>query len=319
MTRLARHLPTAAAWIVLALLYVVAAIREPAFLDYYTLRNVVAGASILGIIGVGMTFVIISGGIDLSVGAIIGCTSILIAVLVDDGWHPIPAWLAAILLGSAGGALSGTIIHAFRLPPFIVTLGAMFLFRGAALLLSERSISITHPLYERLGTLGAGPVPPVVILLAIVVLTGWALSRWTRFGRTTYAIGGRETSARLMGLPVASTKIRVYAFSGCCAAIAGIATTMYTLAGKAGAGELAELDAIAAVVIGGTPLTGGVGTVPGTLAGALIASLIQELITFAGVPNSWWTRIAVGALLLAFILLQRLIQSRAERITHTTH
>lgn len=310
-----RNIPTLAAFAVLVGLYVVCAILYPSFRDPWTARNVVAGASVLGLISIGMTFVIISGGIDLSVGAVIGFTGILVGVLVREGWHPVLAWSAALALGTLGGAGSGTIIQVFRLPPFIVTLGAMFFFRGVGLLISEQSVSIRHPLYTRLGAMGAGPVPPVVVILAIVAALAWVASRWTRFGRTTYAIGGSESSARLMGLPVASTKVRVYAVSGGCAALAGVASTLYTMAGNASAGQLAELDAIAAVVIGGAPLAGGAGSIPGTLAGVMITSVIQELITVAGVPNSWWSRIAIGALLLGFILLQRLVQARAERLT----
>lgn len=308
-----RLLPPLAAWIVLLLFYVFAGLRDPDFFGYYTARNIVAGAAVLGILAVGMNLVILSGGIDLSVGAIVGFTSILIAVLLEQGWSPPVAWAVALAFGAGIGVVNGGIIHLFGLPPFIVTLGAMFVVRGSALLISERSVAITHPLYERLGLAGAGDFPPVVFILVAVVVFGWAISRWTRFGRTVYALGSRESSARLMGLPVASTRLRVYAFSGLCAAIAGIALTIATQSGRATEGQLAELDAIAAVVIGGTPLTGGVGVVPGALAGALIASLIQEVITFIGVSNSWWTRIAVGGLLLAFILLQRIIHARADR------
>lgn len=313
-----RHIPTIAAVGVLLLLYLACAIQYPAFREPGTLRNVLIGASITGIVSIGMTFVIISGGIDLSVGSILGFTSILISVLVSHHWHPILAWSVALGAGALAGAASGAIIHVFRIPAFIVTLGAMFLFRGLALLVSEDSVSINHPLYNSfdmrsLAVRSLDPIPPIVILFGAAALVAWILSRWTRFGRTSYAIGAREHSARLMGLPVASTRIRIYAFSGACAALAGIATTMHTGAGDAGAGHLAELDAIAAVVIGGTPLSGGIGTIPGTLAGVLITSLIQELITFSGVTNSWWSRITIGALLLLFILLQRLVQARAQR------
>jgi simple sugar transport system permease protein len=318
MPRLAtKNIPTLAAFAVLIILYAACAIRYDFFRDYDTFRNILIGASIVGIAAIGMTFVIISGGIDLSVGAIIGFTSILIGVLVTSGVHPYLTWAIAIAIATLGGACSGAIIHVFKLPPFIVTLGAMFFFRGCALLVSAESQPIDHRIYDRLGILGIGNFPPLIILFLTVALAGWFVSRSTRFGRTTYAIGGRETSARLMGLPVASTKIRVYALSGACAAIAGIATTMNTPTGYAKAGEFAELDAIAGVVIGGTPLSGGIGSIPGTVAGVLITSLIQELIIFFGVPNSWWVKIAIGALLLTFILLQRLIQSRAERLTQS--
>jgi simple sugar transport system permease protein len=160
--------------------------------------------------------------------------------------------------------------------------------------------------------LGSGlrlPLPAVIFL--VVLAAGIFIARQTPFGRHVYALGGNEPSARLMGLPIGRTKIGVYALSGFCSALAGVVYTIYTSSGNAIAATSLELDAIAAVVVGGTLLSGGVGNVAGTLVGVLIFGIIQTAITFQGTLSSWWTKIAVGVLLLAFILLQRLIQRKA--------
>jgi simple sugar transport system permease protein len=147
-------------------------------------------------------------------------------------------------------------------------------------------------------------------IFLLIVALGVYLAKATRFGRNVYAVGGNETSALLMGLPVGRTKIGIYAFSGFCSALAGVVNTFYMQSGNASTGVGLELDAIAAVVIGGTLLSGGVGTVFGTFLGVLILGIIQTILTFEGTLSSWWTRIAIGLLLLVFILLQRMIQGR---------
>jgi len=301
----AQHAPLAATVGVLIALFAACAIAFPGFLSPGVARNLLVGNAVLGLVCVGMTFVIISGGIDLSVGAAIGFASILVASLVQQGWHPLPAFGVALAIGTAGGAATGALIHRFALPPFLVTLAGMFCYRGCALMVSERSITIRHPFHRTLSEWASGPVPPAVVLFVVVALAGWIVARWTRFGRDAHALGGGEESARLMGVRVGRVKVSVYAISGLCAALAGVAATLTTGAGNATAGHLYELDAIAAVVIGGTPLAGGAGSILGTVAGVLIFGLIQEAMPHAGVTNSWWFRIAVGGLLLAFVLLQR--------------
>ncbi|MCW5776130.1 MAG: hypothetical protein KIS87_06805 [Phycisphaeraceae bacterium] len=305
-----QDVPLAATVGVLLALFAACAIAFPGFLSPGVARNLLVGNAALGLVCIGMTFVIISGGIDLSVGAAIGFSSILIASLVQQGWHPMPAFGLALTVGAAGGATMGTLIHRFALPPFLVTLAGMFLYRGGALMVSERSITIRHPLHRTLAEWGSGPVPPAVVMFVVAAGAGFVVARWTRFGRDVYALGGGEESARLMGVRVAGVKVRVYAISGLCAALAGVAMTLATGAGNATAGHLAELDAIAAVVIGGTPLSGGAGSMVGTVAGVLIFGLIQEAMPRAGVTNSWWFRIAVGGLLLGFVLLQRGLEGR---------
>jgi len=275
--------------------------------------NLLIDNAFLLVVAVGMTFVILTGGIDLSVGAVVAFTTVLLAKLVErQGWHPLAAMLLALAAGTAYGLTMGLMIQRYRLQPFVVTLAGMFLARGAATLISVDSIGISHGFQTALAnlrlplgdgaSLSIGAVVAVVVVAAAVVV-----ARGTQFGRTAYAIGGSEQSAVLMGLPVAATQVRVYALSGFCAALAGVIYSVYTLSGYSLHATGLELDAIAAVVIGGTLLAGGSGHVLGTLFGVLVLGLIQTLITFDGTLSSWWTRIFIGMLLLLFCLLQRLL------------
>jgi ribose/xylose/arabinose/galactoside ABC-type transport system permease subunit len=308
----AKNVPLATTTAVCLLLYAAACWRYPHFASWTVFVNFFGDNAFLGLAAIGMTFVILSGGIDLSVGAVIGLTSIAIAALVERAGLPPLVVLPAILaLGSAFGAGMGGLIHLFRMPPFLVTLAGMFLARGAGFVISLETITIRQPLYDHIGDVRcAGFQVPALALLGAVAVAVY-VARWTRFGRNVYAVGGSEPSALLMGLPIGRTKVLVYALSGLCSSAAGIVYTFYTFSGNAGAGTTLELDAIAAVVIGGTLLSGGVGHVAGTLIGVLIYGIIQTAIAFEGTLSSWWTRIAVGALLLVFILLQRLLQQGA--------
>ena len=248
-------------------------------------------------------------------------------------YHPAPqpedAALARVLglergaplvlaMGTAFGAFQGLLIERFRLQPFIVTLAGMFLARGLCYLISIDSISITEASYSAISQyrlpLGEEASLSVGALIAIaVVLLAVFIAHCTPFGRTVYAIGGNEHSAVLMGLPVRSTVVGVYTLSGFCSALAGVVFTFYMLSGYGLHAVGLELDAIAAVVIGGTLLTGGVGYVAGTLFGVLTLGVIQTLIAFDGTLSSWWTRIVIGALLFFFCLLQRFFTSRPPR------
>ncbi|WP_372015196.1 galactofuranose ABC transporter, permease protein YjfF [Pseudoxanthomonas sp. 10H] len=287
------------------------------FLRPQVFMNLLIDNAFLLIVAVGMTFVIASGGIDLSVGAVVAFSTVLLAWLVQvHGWHPLAAMPAVLALGAAFGALMGTLIERYRLQPFVVTLAGMFLARGAATLLSVESIGIDHAFHVALANLriplgGGASLSAGAVVALLVVAGGAVLAGRTRFGRSVYAIGGSEPSALLMGLPVASTRIAVYALSGFCSALAGVVYTFYMLSGYSLHATGLELDAIAAVVIGGTLLAGGSGYVLGTLFGVLVLGLIQTLIVFDGTLSSWWTKIAIGGLLLAFCLLQRLLSRRA--------
>jgi galactofuranose transport system permease protein len=280
------------------------------------LLNLLIDNAFLCIVAVGMTFVILTGGIDLSVGALVALTTLISAQLVErNGVSPWLVFPLVLVVGALFGMAQGYLVQRFRLQPFIVTLAGMFLARGLCYVVSTESIRIAHPIYSAiaqarvpLGNRASLSVSAVIAI--VVVLAGMWVAARTLFGRTVYAIGGSESSARLMGLPVDATVVRVYMLSGFCAALGGVAVTFYMQSGYSQHAAGLELDAIAAAVIGGTLLRGGVGYVLGTLFGVLILGTIQTLITFEGTLSSWWTRIAVGTWLFAFCILQRLFEAR---------
>lgn len=294
--------------ITLLLLLCVAALRYPGFFSATVFTDLLRDNAFLGIAAIGMTFVILSGGIDLSVGAVIGFVSIFSSRLMRDADLPGPIIvLLSISIGVAFGVCQGWLISRCSLPPFLVTLAGMFVARGLAFAVSMEAITITDPLY-RFAAQSRLTLP--LMFLATFAAAAFALGRRS-FGRNVYALGGNADSALLMGVPVARVRIAVYAVSGFCAALAGIAHGVYTSSGNATAGTLFELDAIAAVVIGGATLTGGVGTVSGSVLGVLVLGVIQTAITFEGTLSSWWTKITTGVLLLFFILLQRVFKRTA--------
>lgn len=312
-----RHLPLLGTIAVFVLTAGYGSVAYNGFFSAQVFLNLLIDNAFLCIIGVGMTFVILSGGIDLSVGSVIAFTTMLSAALVEQHHWPVAPAIALVLaIGTGFGAFMGWLIQRFRLQPFIVTLAGMFLARGLCYLISIDSISITDATYTAISQArvplwgdAASITVGALIALAMVAI-GIYLAHGTPFGRNVYAIGGSEPSALLMGLPVARTTVLVYTFSGFCSALAGVVFTFYMLSGYALHAVGLELDAIAAVVIGGTLLSGGVGTVVGTLFGVLILGVVQTLISFDGSLSSWWTRIVIGALLFLFCLLQRLFESR---------
>jgi simple sugar transport system permease protein len=232
------------------------------------------------------------------------------ALVEHHGWSPVSVIPLVLAMGSAIGLIMGVVIQYFQVQPFIATLAGMFLARGLCYLISIDSITIENAFYSDLAAFRI-PLPfetsitVNVVVALVVLLVAIYLAHFTRFGRTVYAIGGNEQSALLMGLPVARTKILVYTFNGFCSALAGVVFTFYMLSGYGLHAQGMELDAIAAVVIGGTLLTGGSGYVVGTLFGVLIYGTIQTIISFQGDLSSWWTKIVIGLLLLAFCLLQQ--------------
>ena len=317
-----RYIPLLATALVLAALYVIGCIWFDRFGTLRVVVNLVGDNAFLGVAAVGATFVILSGGIDLSVGAVVAFTSTLIASLVErHGVNPLTAIALGLLVGTCFGAGMGSLIQFFELPPFLVTLAGMFLARGAGFLIEPQSLAIKHRFFletinDRLSISLTERVslPFTAICFVAVFMVGLFAAHYTQFGRYIYALGGDEHSARLMGLPVARTKIGIYAVSGFCSALAGTVYTFYTQSGDPASCVGLELDAIASVVIGGTLLSGGVGFMAGTAMGVLILGLIQTLITFKGDLNSWWTRIVVGLLVFVFILLQNLVSSTSRRL-----
>jgi ribose/xylose/arabinose/galactoside ABC-type transport system permease subunit len=284
----------------------------PGFLSEQVLFNLLIDNAFLLVLAIGMGFVILSGGIDLSVGAVLALSTMLCAWLLQVAHWPAPAVIAVVLLLGAGfGGAMGALIHFFRLQAFIVTLAGMFLARGLCYLISVESITIDNPLFVAMSRtqlmLPGGFISPGA-LIALLLLAGAILvARYTGFGRAVYAVGGNEQSALMMGLPVGRTRIGVYALSGFCAALAGVLFAFYMLSGYGLHAQGAELDAIAAVVIGGTLLAGGYGYIAGALSGVLVLGAIQTLIAFDGTLSSWWTKIVIGALLFVFCVVQRLL------------
>ncbi len=309
----ARNLPFLATLIVFLVAYGLCTLQFPNMFSTRVIANLLSDNAFLGIVAVGMTFVILSGGIDLSVGSVIAFTSVFVAVLVGSfGLHPLTAFVLALVLSTLFGAGMGLMIRYLSIPPFVVTLAGMFLARGAAYLVSTQSVPITHPFFETIQGLylrlpGGGRLTAMAMLMLVVFAVGALVASRTRFGANVYALGGNEQSAALMGVPVGRTIIGIYALSGFLSGLSGIAYTIYTSSGYSLATVGIELDAIAAVVIGGTLLTGGTGLVAGTLVGILIQGLIQTYIVFDGTLSSWWTKIVIGILLFAFIALQRAI------------
>ena len=311
-----KYVPLLATIAVFVVLYIIAVTRYPGFRRPQMLVNVLRDNAKLGVVAVGMTFVILSGGIDLSVGSIMAAGSVIIAVLVDDcGLNPLLAMAVILAGGAALGFLMGCVIHFYKLPPFIVTLAGMFFARGLGRIIHLEAKQIEHPLFGELSGwfLRLGPVRlyPVLFVFLIVAAAGIYVAARTVFGRNVYAIGGSEEAALLMGIPVGRTKLMVYTLSGLCSALAAVLFTMDSGSGNPTEGVGMELEAIASVVVGGTLLTGGVGYVLGTFFGVLILGTIGQIILNQGTLDPAWTLITTGALLLVFVLLQRLFAGRA--------
>jgi ribose/xylose/arabinose/galactoside ABC-type transport system permease subunit len=328
----AARAPSFAGVVAFLLLYAACAARyhDRGFVSPQVFINLLADNSFLGIVAVGMTLVIISGGIDLSVGAVMGLSSITLSTLLaghvagaDASQSAGPAWAlaaavpAVLALGATIGLAQGALIQFLALPPFIATLAGMFFARGLAFLVQLEPVNIENAQHATLaalriplGPLGAFPITGAIFLAT--VLAGAFIANRTALGRGAYAVGGSEDAALLMGLPVARTRLAVYSLSGLCAALAGVVLTLYQGSGSHSEGVGLELDAIAAVVIGGTLLTGGVGNMLGTFIGVLIIGLILTVTTFEGTLTSGCTKVLIGLLLLLFVLLQKLF-ARAAR------
>jgi len=305
-----RNMPLAAIFIVFIAFYVIGGLNYRNFLSARVFLNLFTDNAVLGITSVGMTFVIISGGIDLSVGAVVSTTAMIVAVMSQAGIPNIVVIVTALLFGVLLGFLMGFIIYYFKTPPFIVTLAGMFFARGFGYVLSLGSVPITYDFYRKASSfgirIGTGKLTVLgITFIAVIVLAVFILKQ-TKFGRNVYAVGGSEQSALYMGLPVFKTKVLVYALSGFCSALAGLIYTFYTLSGYGLAAIGLEMEAIASVVIGGTPMTGGYGSIIGTLIGVLTQGLIKSIISFNGQLSVYWIKMVSGGMLLIFILLQKI-------------
>ncbi|HCB92443.1 MAG TPA: sugar ABC transporter permease YjfF [Selenomonas sp.] len=305
------------------ILYGVGMAMYKGFMRPQVFLNLFIDNAALIVVTVGITFTLLIGGIDLSVGAVVAlCCMILAWVLANTGIPVGIAVIGVLLLGTIFGLLQGYIITKFDLQPFIITLAGMFFCRGMTAVISRDTITIDNEAYVAIASaridLGVGFISVGAIIALLAMLVAAIVLGYTKFGRTVFAIGGNESSASLMGLPVFRTKVMVYTISGFCSALGGVVYSLIMLTGYNLHGLGMEMDAIASSVIGGTLLTGGVGFIPGTLFGVLIQGVILTFINFQGTLSAWWTKIVVGALLCVFIVMQALITEHKSKLSSTS-
>ncbi|MGG0410988.1 ABC transporter permease [Peribacillus simplex] len=291
----------------LVLLFIVITVLNPSFMEPNNILNLLRQTSINALIAFGMTFIILTGGIDLSVGSILALSSALMAGMMVSGLDPILAILVGILLGAIMGLINGILVSKGKMAPFIVTLATMTIFRGLTLVYTDGK-PITgigdSVMFQMLGRgyfLGV-PVPAVVMVIAFLIL--WFLLHKTSFGRKTYAIGGNERASRISGIKVDRVKVAIYGLAGTMAAIAGAILTSRLNSAQPTAGQSYEMDAIAAVVLGGTSLSGGKGRLFGTLVGVLIIGTLNNGMNLLGV-SSFYQQVVKGAVILIAVLLDR--------------
>ena len=305
-------------------------LTTPNFLDVGTLVLLAKHVSINAILAIGMTFVVLTGGIDLSVGSIVGLAGMIAGGLINYG-IPLGPWqvtlfpdvptviLVTLAAGTLVGTINGFLVTALNVAPFIATLGTLYAARGAALLLSNGETFanlVGRPAFHNTGfpVLGAGMVGGVPVSVLLLVATGlvaaYAAGR-TIFGRRVYAVGGNERAALLSGVPVHRVKLAVYMISGACAALAGLIVASELVAAHPASGESFELNAIAATVLGGTSLAGGRGTIWGTIIGAFVIGILGDGLVMLGV-SSFWQMVIKGVVIIAAVVLDQL-QQRIQR------
>lgn len=289
----------------LALIIIVLSVITTDFLTVSNIFNVLRQISINALIAFGMTFVILTGGIDLSVGSILALSSALTAGLMAGGMDTTLAVLIGLLAGAAMGAINGVIISKGRVAPFIATLATMTIFRGLTLVYTEgRPITGLNPDFALLGKGFFLEIPMPVIWMLISFAILYFILRHTTFGRHVYALGSNEEATRLSGISTTKVKVKVYAISGLFAAISGIILTSRLNSAQPTAGTSYELDAIAAVVLGGTSLSGGNGWIVGTLIGAMIIGVLDNGLNLLNV-SSFYQSVVKGAVILLAVLLDR--------------
>ncbi|MGB4779841.1 ABC transporter permease [Microbacterium sp.] len=291
------------ALVALALLVIVLASVSRTFLTVPNLTNVLIQASVVAILAFGMTLVIVTGGIDLSVGSVAALSAMCAAWLTTSaGIHPLLAVVVGLCVGVVAGSVSGIMVAFGRLPSFIATMAMLSIARGLTLVVSDGRAIPAGDVVSLLGSRLFGWLPMPVVVMAVMGLIAAVLLNRTVFGRAIFAIGGNEEAARLSGIPVRATHVGVYAVAGLFAAVAGLvlAGRLSTAQPQAAAGY--ELDAIAAVVIGGASLAGGVGRITGTLIGALVLAVIRNGLNLLNV-NAFWQEIVIGAVIAIAVLI----------------
>lgn len=296
--------------VIFIVLFVVMSIFAPNFFTGNNMVNILRQVSISGICAVGMTFVMLTGGIDLSVGAILGVSGVLTAMMMLKGIPSLLASIIALALGVVIGGITGAIIHYIEIPPMIATLGTMTSLRGVAYLITGGTpVFGFDESYSKIGQGHVGVIPIPVIILAIVYVIGIFVLSKTKFSRYVYGIGGNQEVARLSGIKVARVKIAVYSISGFCSALAGLVMLGRVNSGQPRAGESYEMDVITAVVLGGVSLNGGVGNLSHVIFGVLIIGVLTNGMTMMAVDD-YWQRVVKGLILLLAVSFDHYIQKK---------
>jgi ribose/xylose/arabinose/galactoside ABC-type transport system permease subunit len=321
-----RFVPVLATAVLFFIAYSIGAGLYQGMRDPQVFFNLFRTSPFLLIAAIGGTFVILTGGIDLSVSGVVALTTVAASALIREGWDPWLVILLMLVMGMALGTVLGIFITYMKVQPFIATLAGMWFARGLCFFISDDAIAVDNRVYKILSqtkilipglsdpvTKNGAYISILVVVSLVVLALAIYIAQYTRFGRTIYAIGGNEQSARLMGLPVNRTKVLVYTLAGFCSALAGVTLNIYVGSGHGLYATGFELSVIAAVVMGGTMLTGGSGYILGTLFGVLVLGVTQTLIQFNGQLSSWWTNIVVGALTLIFIGIQSFLAAQKLR------
>jgi ribose/xylose/arabinose/galactoside ABC-type transport system permease subunit len=285
--------------------------------DYFlTSNNIIAvldQITIIGVLSLAMTFVILSGGIDLSVGSVVAMSAVMITTFLQQGMGMVVSVLLGILLATLLGAITGAIITKFDLQPFIVTLGTMGIARGIAMVVSDASpVSVSVTGFDLIGRGRVGVIPIPVIIFTVLIILSAILLKKTKFGEYVYAIGGNEEAARLAGIPVNFHKIMIYTLSGALAGFTGFIMASKFNSGVPTIGQAYELDAIAAVVIGGTALTGGIGGIGGTILGVIIMGLLNNGLNLIGV-STFWQYIIKGLLVIIAVIIDSYTRKKDKK------
>ncbi|WP_321949666.1 ABC transporter permease [Paraburkholderia sp. J10-1] len=303
----------------IAMLVVVALVAGMVFPDFLrpaNLADIAANGAFLGLVAVGQSIVIILGGFDLSVGSMVGLGTVLAAYAAPYGWGA--ALLAPVAAGFVVGLVNGVLIARARMAPFIVTLAALLGLKGLALVLASQDLLIANPgFFARIANGSILGVNNLIWVLVIVYALGGALLNHTRFGAAIFAIGGNEEAARMLGVRVERVKILAYGLSGALAGLSGALLASHLDSGLPGAGTGYELQSIAAAVIGGVLLTGGVGTMAGPLAGVLLLGVIDNVINQVGTLSPYYQNLASGAFLLAAVIVQTVLTGRRHGAART--
>ncbi|WP_246427432.1 ABC transporter permease subunit [Paenibacillus phyllosphaerae] len=292
--------------IILMLLIAAMAVFAPNFMEVTNMLNILKQASITAILAAGMTIVILTGGIDLSVGSTLALSGVLSVMMSNAGVHPVIAMLAGAAVGCAAGSINGYLTAVPKLPSFVVTLGSMTYLRGLAFVVSGGyPIALENSLFKFVGSGDILGIPTPIYIMAIVYVVMFYVLKYTMFGRHIYAIGGNEEAARLTGIKVERSLIKVYAISGLLAGIAGVVMTGRLFSAQPTGGTGYELDAIAAVVLGGTSFVGGFGRIQGTIIGVLVIGVLTNGLVLLNV-DFYWQMIVKGGVIVAAVLLDRI-------------